>query len=100
MEKADLRGENEHAPPANRGPTGNGQDGGRRGELLHLTKVWLFFPAPLRGRDEKRPVEIEAESIRKLKDGHANHCVCQVEVMEQRRTGGDDKRRGFRRCDD
>lgn len=44
VEKADLRGENEHAPPANRGPTGNGQDGGRRGELLHLTEVSLFFP--------------------------------------------------------
>lgn len=46
MEKADLRGENKHAPPANRGPTGNGQDGGRRGELLHLTEVSLFFLHP------------------------------------------------------
>lgn len=36
----------------------------------------------------------------KIKRGHANHCVCQVEVMEQRRTGGTIKEGGFRRWDD
>lgn len=43
MEAAALTGENEHAPPANRGPTGIEAGGERRGELLHLTEVFLFF---------------------------------------------------------
>lgn len=83
--KGSFDSENEHAPPANRGPSGKEAGGGKRGELLHLIEVSLFLS--LWDKDQKRPMEIKAESMRRLKKGHTDYCVCQLEVIEQR-TGG------------
>lgn len=92
MEKAAFDRKSEHAPPANRSPAGNGAGGGRRGELLHLTEVFpFFFCVPVGQRSEEAEILKNGNQSRineKIKKGHADYCVCQLEVMEQRRTGG------------
>lgn len=96
--KGSFDRENEHAPPANRGPTGNQAGGGRTGKLLHLTEVFLFSVS-LWDRDQKRPVEIEAESMGKLKRTRRLLCL-PVRGDRAKEARWEDKRRSLRRCDD
>lgn len=84
--KGSFDRENEHAPPANRGPTGNQAGGGRTGKLLHLTEVFLFSVS-LWDRDQRAGGN-RSRIHGKIKKGHADYCVCQLEVIEQRRPGG------------
>lgn len=67
MEKAALTGKMNMHHLLTTVPLGTGQVEGGEVNFCTWLKFSLFFSVSLWGRDQKRPMEFEAESMRKLK---------------------------------
>lgn len=72
------------APPANRGPSGQQEGGGRRGELLHLAEDASRRPT---GREREETEGKSKENQSERDGGQVNYCVRQLQVREGKEGG-------------